>query len=154
MRSNNGSRRQVAANRGNARKSRGPRTATGKTRASFNAMRHGLAAITRRNPVLSPLVDRIAEAICGDDRNPLLLEQALMIAEHEIVLIGVRAERVAAIERAHDVPPKPIELRDELGAMRRAMPALERLARYERRAWSGRARALCNFIAIKSRRAH
>jgi hypothetical protein len=114
-------------------------------------MRHGLAAITHRNPLISALVDRIAGAICGDDQNPLLLEQALMIAEHETVLIGVRAERATAIERGHDLPPKPIELRDELGAMRRAMPALERLARYERRAWSGRERALRNFIAIKSR---
>jgi hypothetical protein len=146
------SRTQIAANRGNARRSRGPRTATGKTRARFNAMRHGLAAITRRNPLFSPLLDRIAGAICGDDQNPLLVEQALMIAQHEIALIGVRAERVAAIERGHDLPPEPIELRDELGAMRRAMPALERLARYERRAWSGRARALRSFIAIKSDR--
>jgi hypothetical protein len=141
---------QIAANRGNGRKSRGPRTAACKSRASLNALRYGLAAITRRNPVLSPLIERIASAICADDQNPLLLEQALMIAENEIVLIRVRAERVAAIERAHGITPKPIELRDELGAMRQAMPTLERLARYERRAWSGRNRAIRNFTEIKS----
>ena len=33
--------------------------------------------------------------------------------------------------------------------MRAAMPDLERLARYERRAWSRRRRAMRNFMAIK-----
>src|SRR5260370_34078623 len=140
---------QIAANRGNGRKSRGPRTATGKSRASLNALRYGLAAITRRNPVLSPLIERVASAICGDDQNPLLFEQALIIAENEIILIRVRAERVAAIERLQNSTLKPIELR-EFDAMRRAMPALDRLARYGRRAWSGRNRAIRNFMEIKS----
>jgi hypothetical protein len=90
---------------------------------------------------------------CSRDvgRNPLLLEQALAIAENEMVLIRVPAARVAAIERAHDITPKPIELRDELDAMRHAMPDLDRLARYERRAWSGRNRAIRNFMEIKAR---
>jgi hypothetical protein len=141
---------QIAAGRGNGRKSRGPRTAAGKSRASFNAMRHGLAAITRHNRAHSPEIERLARAICADDQNPLLLEQALTIAENEMVLIRVRAARVAAIERQHDIT-KPIELRDELDAMRRAMPDLDRLARYERRAWSGRNRAIRHFIEIKAR---
>jgi len=36
------SERQLAANRANARKSSGPRSASGKTRASRNALKHGL----------------------------------------------------------------------------------------------------------------
>jgi hypothetical protein len=142
---------QIAANRRNGRRSRGPRTATGKSRASRNALRYGLAAITHRNPAQSPLIERIARAICADDQNPLLLEHALTIAENEIVLIRVRAERVAAIERRYAITPKPSELRDELDAMHHAMPALERLARYERQAWSRRKRAVRNFMEIKSR---
>ena len=141
---------QGAANRRNGRKSRGPRTATGKARASCNALRHGLDAITRRNPVLSPLIVRIARAICADEGNPLLLEQALTIAENEIVLIRVRAERVAAIERGYNVRPGSIVRRDEFAAMRHAMPTLQRLARYERRAWSARERAIHQFIEIRS----
>ena len=79
-----------------------------------------------------------------------MFEQALTIAENEIVLIRVRAERVAAIERELDIPPESIARRDELAAMRRAIPALERLARYERRAWSARERAIHQFIEIRS----
>jgi hypothetical protein len=37
------SERQIAANRRNSRKSRGPRTAAGKSIASRNALRHGVA---------------------------------------------------------------------------------------------------------------
>ncbi len=38
------SEKQLAANRRNAQKSTGPRTAEGKTRVSMNAMKHGLSA--------------------------------------------------------------------------------------------------------------
>ena len=48
--------------------------------------------------------------------------------------------------------PAPIAERDEVDAMREAMPDLERLARYDRRAWSRRKRAMRNFMAIKIRR--
>jgi hypothetical protein len=47
---------------------------------------------------------------------------------------------------------KPIRSRDEFEALRLAMPDLDRLARYERRAWSRQKRALREFIEIKSRR--
>jgi hypothetical protein len=43
---------------------------------------------------------------------------------------------------------KPIKSRDEFDAMRLAMPDLDRLARYERRAWSRRKRAIGEFIKI------
>jgi hypothetical protein len=142
----------------------------------------------------------------------LLFEQALVIAETELILRCVRTERVAVIERLRDgtaialakgdnslavgkarflegrlayaelvrfnpevlitlfggiVPPKlkrkkpneppepswnptpPVE-RDEHDALREAMPDLNRLLRYERRAWSRRRRAVHAFIAIKA----
>jgi hypothetical protein len=47
---------------------------------------------------------------------------------------------------------KPIKSRDEFDALRLAMPDLDRLARYERRAWSRQKRAFREFIEIKSRR--
>ena len=59
---------KILANRRNARKSRGPRTAAGKSIASRNAYRHGLAAITRELPALFPDIERMAKALCGDDK--------------------------------------------------------------------------------------
>src|SRR5262249_42280599 len=102
------SQRRIAASRSNGRKSRGPRTAAGKSSASRNALRHGLATITRHNPKLFPDIERMAKAFCNGDTNPLLFEQALVIAENELVLRCVSAERIATIERMRDITAQPL----------------------------------------------
>ena len=206
------SRAKAEASRSNGRKSRGPRTAAGRSCASHNALRHGLAALTYK-PAAFAEVERIAKAICNGDTNPLLFEQALVIAENEMVRRCVRGEAIAMIERLRDITvnplsrdnsltrakvrfrrgklrykqlvqakaktiatttggeknslqeqesdaaqsqptrmQKPIKSRDEFDALRLAMPDLDRLARYERRAWSRQKRAFREFIEIKSRR--
>jgi hypothetical protein len=206
------SRAKAEASRSNGRKSRGPRTAAGKSCASHNALRHGLAALTYK-PAAFAEVERIAKAICNGDTNPLLFDQALVIAENEMVRRCVRVEAIALIERLRDITVKPlsrdnsltrakvrfrqaklryrqlvrakakkivtttgkeknslqeqeseaaqsqatrmqkaIKSRDEFDALRLAMPDLDRLARYERRAWSRQKRAFREFIEIKSRR--
>jgi hypothetical protein len=206
------SRAKAEASRNNGRKSRGPRTAAGKSCASHNALRHGLAALTHK-PAAFAEVERIAKAICNGDTNPLLFDQALVIAENEMVRRCVRGEAIAMIERLRDITvnplsrdnsltrakvrfrrgklrykqlvqakaktiatttggeknslqeqesdaaqsqptrmQKPIKSRDEFDALRLAMPDLDRLARYERRAWSRQKRAFREFIEIKSRR--
>ncbi len=93
---------QIAANRANGRKSRGPRTAAGKTRASRNALRYGFGALSRRDPAYFPEIERIARSYCEGDTDPLLFEQALIIAENDMILICVNAECLAAIERMRD----------------------------------------------------
>jgi hypothetical protein len=109
---------QLAANRANARKSRGPRSAAGRTRASRNALRHGLAAISRHNPAYFPEIGRMASAYCEGDTDPLLFEQALIIAESDIILICLGAERLAAIERMRD--PDAIPFSDSKASLARA----------------------------------
>jgi hypothetical protein len=109
---------QLAANRANARKSRGPRSAAGRTRASRNALRHGLAAISRHNPAYFPEIGRMATAYCEGDTDPLLFEQALIIAESDIILICLGAERLAAIERMRD--PDAIPFSDSKASLARA----------------------------------
>jgi hypothetical protein len=96
------SERMVATNRANAQNSRGPRTAAGKMRVSRNAVRYGLAAMTYRQSAAVDEVERMAKAICDGDNNPLLFEQAIIIAENELVLRSVSAECVAVIERLRD----------------------------------------------------
>lgn len=206
------SRARAEASRNNGRKSRGPRTAAGRSCASHNALRHGLAALTHK-PAAFAEVERIAKAICNGNTDPLLFDQALVIAENEMVRRCVRVEAIALIERLRDITvnplsrdnsltrakvrfrrgklrykqlvqakaktiatttggeknslqeqesdaaqsqptrmQKPIKSRDEFDALRLAMPDLDRLARYERRAWSRQKRAFREFIEIKSRR--
>ena len=56
------------------------------------------------------------------------------------------------IDRLAELPWErmPLQERDEFDAMREAMPDLERLARYGRRARSRQRRAMRKFIAIKA----
>ena len=109
---------QLAANRANAAKGRGPRTAAGKTRASRNALRHGLAAISRHNLAYFHEIGRIAMAYCEGDTEPLLFEQALIIGESDVILSCLVGERLAAIERMRD--PDAIPFSDSNASLARA----------------------------------
>ena len=102
------SKRKIAANRRNSRKSCGPRSAAGKFIASRNALRHGLAAVTNIGLELSPEIDHFAKALVGDDDDPLLFEQARVIAMNNLVLQSICTQRIAVVERLRD--PKPIAL--------------------------------------------
>jgi hypothetical protein len=64
-------------------------------------------------------------------------EQARLLDEYEQELEKLQSQ------------PAPIEERDEGAALMAALPDLEGLARYERRAWSCYRRAFRNFLAIK-----
>jgi hypothetical protein len=208
---------KVKVSRANGRKSRGPRSADGKVKSRINALKHGLVAITRKNPKIFAEIEPIAIAICGGATHPLLFEQALIIAENALVLCCVQTEYIAAIERHRDVGVTPLATgdlgfalaqamlgrakltynmllereaqrpaaenaartdapntgssetrepaskeskkhvsrgepvleRDEFDAMRSAMPDLNRLERYRRRAWSRQRRAIRQFMEIQ-----
>jgi hypothetical protein len=71
----------------------------GKSRASRNAVRHGLEAASLANAEHSAQVERLAKKICQDASDPFRYEQAVIIADSEIFLVRVRATRIAAIER-------------------------------------------------------
>jgi hypothetical protein len=153
--------KQIEANRRNAQKSKGPRTAAGKARASCNSSKHALSTISRNNPCFAARIECIAQAICPERANSGLWEQALIIGECATVLGCVQAERIALIEQLLGGTPARISdaegagraepgasqckrapLRDELEAMGLAARDLDRLERYERRALSRRKRAI------------
>ena len=58
--------RQIAANRCNARKSTGPRSRAGKSRASRNAYRHGLSRSIGTDTVFAEQLETLAREIAGD----------------------------------------------------------------------------------------
>jgi hypothetical protein len=54
-----------------------------------------------------PEIERIANALCEGDTDPLLFEQALIFAENDYILRCVRSEGLAAIERMRDPTATP-----------------------------------------------
>ena len=73
--------RQRAANRRNAERSTGPRTAAGKAAARLNALRHGLAASPSLEPGANEEIDRLTQAIAGVGASPERVGLARRIAE-------------------------------------------------------------------------
>jgi hypothetical protein len=176
------SERQIAANRRNARNSTGPRSTSGRKRASQNAFRHGLT--TRVSSAeFDREVETLARQIAGDTEDRVTLELARDAAEAELELARVRRVKAALIDRMaafgrFDVPNRFASPKDELAwilqhffgatlwkgrpkfavdplpalpsqepqrtgeAVRRALPDLLKLHRYECRAVTRRDRAI------------
>jgi hypothetical protein len=138
---------KIAANRRNARRSTGPRTALAKARVRRNALRHGLATLVVGDPAVASEVDRVVAAICGPQADRFEREQALVIAEAQINLKRIRKERTQIIEQMSLVssPQDPNARDPSLRGANRGAPNLARLLRlerYERRALSRRKRAV------------
>jgi hypothetical protein len=104
--------RKIEANRRNSRKSCGPRTAAGKSIASRNALRHGLAVITHGQTMPGPEVEQFARALCGGDDDPVLFAKAVQIAQNQMTLRDVRAYQVYVIERLREPYEVPFAKKD------------------------------------------
>jgi hypothetical protein len=89
--------RQAAANRRNARKSTGPRSAAGKRRASHNSYRHGLTAVS--NAERRRHLERLARKIAGRSADPTTIQIARSAAAAEFDLAQIRRVKLALIER-------------------------------------------------------
>ena len=95
------SERQIAANRANALKSTGPRTAAGRATSSRNAYRHGLSVPMAPD---SKLVESLARAIAAETAggeqpeaaHEEQLEAARALAEAQLELKRIREVKVAA----------------------------------------------------------
>src|SRR4051794_10932478 len=92
------SERRILANQINGKKSRGPQSWAGKMRSRQNALRHGLSTIVRSNPLYADEIAEFVTAILGERDDPALVEEAIVIAESEVLLRYVRIEQTATID--------------------------------------------------------
>ena len=138
---------KIAANRRNARRSTGPRSAAGKGRARRNAFRHGLTTPASLDHVAMDRIDNLVDALTIDVHSQLQFQLATVAAEAQAEIERVRRTKVNLVNRAS------AQLREEgaglLSAGERAALAfagkteiLMACERYERRAISRRNRAL------------
>ena len=154
--------RRIAANRRNAARSTGPVTATGKMRASRNALKHGLNISVRHDPATSNKLEVLAEAIAGKNPTARRLRVTLDVAEAQLELKRVQEYRLALIESEQieigaavprgapkdDPEDEDIPVQQYALAYARTLPILTKLERYERRARTRIEETLRSFAII------
>ena len=122
--------KQIAANRRNAGKSTGPKSVPGRARSSRNALRHGLAIPVETDPHVRDEVKKLAKAIAAAAGLARSGEAAHSFAEAEFDLSRIRKLKSTVFNEAGFIDFA--SLNDKLS----------KIARYERRAFSRRKRAL------------
>jgi len=136
--------RQIAANRRNARNSTGPRTAAGKARSSRNARRHGLETPVAADPSAAKDIQRIASVIANGSGDPTIRAWGERYAEAILDLVRIRGARIIVAGERWDTyvagSESPAAAR-AARAVRRLIPQLALLDRYERRALARRDKA-------------
>jgi hypothetical protein len=153
--------RKWFANRANARKSTGPRTAAGKARSSRNACRHGFAREGWADDALRDAawvreVNRLAGAILRGDAGPARRDCAFAVAaaQHDLNLIR-RSRRALEQQAGFAQTVGDRELADPAKQDVIEPALLARIAaldRYERRALARRQRAIATFDALAAPR--
>ncbi|MER2269192.1 hypothetical protein [Methylobacterium oxalidis] len=134
------SERAILANQQNAKASTGPRTASGKKRAAQNALKHGLSAAVA-NLIAEEETERLIQhLVAGNEGDPAFRKAARELAEAQANLRRVLLIKRTMVEEAMHAGAAqmhPEEISIERGATE-ILQRLERLERYERRAFSRR----------------
>lgn len=122
--------RQIAANRANAKRSTGPKTAVGRFNSSRNATRHGLSGALPLSAAMVDKFDTMMSAITADETGFEQGETASEFGLAQIELLRIRSVRAAIMAEIDIERLDPSELK-----------RLRALDRYERYAHTRRRRA-------------
>jgi hypothetical protein len=120
-----------------------------------NAMRHGLNSISFGAPAYSEKITQIANKLCENDSFPYRYEEALAIAESQILIVHIRTLRAAIIggqAGLEESDPKQVATLIPPPSQDNFCNALLKLAsleRYERRALTRRRQAIRRFDALR-----
>ena len=119
--------KQIAANRANAKRSTGPKTAAGQRKSSRNAFRHGLSLPLSADPHTQAKIEAVAEAVAGDSASAEQLGAAREFAAAHLELTRIRNARAQISLKVSSEAINPHAARRLCG-----------FDRYERRAWTKR----------------
>ncbi len=86
---------RVRANRANAKRSTGPKSKAGKTRAAQNSYKHGLSIPARLLPECSPAVENYLGQLMAEGASDHIREAAIAYAEAQVDVDRVRQARLA-----------------------------------------------------------
>jgi len=124
------SEKQLRANRENAKRSTGPKTAAGRLTSSRNALRHGLSRPLEADPAALIRVRQMTGLLVPEGADDTQIAAAVAVAQAEAQLL-----RVAAIRR------RLLANLDVAAANLKQLRRLAALDRYERQAFTRRRRA-------------
>lgn len=130
------SKRKIAANRKNAKKSTGPRSEAGRATSRHNARRHGLATGIGSDPALRDDIEKLAKLLAQAGGRENIGEFAREAAEAHLDLARIRSIRARLYARMRFFGAASTE------DLMEAAEQFARLERYERRAFSRRKRAM------------
>jgi hypothetical protein len=139
---------KINANRRNAQRSTGPRSAAGKARTRSNALRHGLSVRPSYDPAAAAQIEEFAIEFCAGSVVAEQGDLALRAAEAEVDMARVRAAKVHLINNSasrlkeQQTFIEPTEWECTTVAFSRHSKTLVAFERYERRQFLRRNRAL------------
>jgi hypothetical protein len=116
------SEKQIAANRANAKKSTGPKTAAGKLKSSQNAYFHGLTSPLQLDHASLAKVEVLVRTVTDEDESEAKLKSAAEFAKAQVQLERIRTTREKLMAT---FDPKQPDVR----TLQR-LAALDRLERY------------------------
>jgi hypothetical protein len=131
------SEKQLRANRENAMRSSGPKTAAGRLKSSRNALRHGLSLPVAADPAASMTARQLAPMLVPEGADDIQVMAAVEVAQAQAQLL-----RVAAIRS------KLVANLDFASANFKQVRRLAALDRYERHAHTRRRRAALKLSTV------